>query len=153
MLQVEYKKDTQTELWITEGRGKQVFFNLLVKVFSKTPKMPPNVKVYTESKFDQHDSTVSFTNQFIKQVDYKKINSNHKTAATISIKNLTVLYNQYVRFQKLGRPKLAKHLKEILKRSNFSVVRTNKALAVQGIILHVEEFKRIFRYNPHELAQ
>ena len=152
MLQVEYNKDIGTEKWITEGHGKQVFFNLLVQVFSKTPKKPMNVQVYTNSKFDQHDSVMSFIKQFIQKVDYKKLNNIKKRAATVSIKNITLLYNQYVDFEKLGRPRLAKHLRESLKRYNYSVVKTRTALVIRGIILHVEKLKRIFHYKPNELA-
>ena len=114
--------------------------------------MPLNVKLYTDSKFDLDDSALSFVKEFVQEVRYESLRNNEKKAATVSIRYLTVLYNQYVEFAKLGRAKLAKHLRDTLKRLGYSVVRTKIAVVVRGIVLNIRKLKNIYIHNPIALG-
>ena len=127
-------------------------FPLLVVLFSNSPKMPRIVEIYTNSKFDQHDSALVFVKIFVQDIRYESLRSPEKKAVTVSIKNLTILHNQFIKYKKLGRPNLAKHLKNTLQRSNLSILKTKDAMVERGIVLNIEKLKLICQYNPIELS-
>ena len=149
----EYKKDPTTEQWIIDGDGKQVFFNLLVQVFCKNPKMPDAVKIYTRSKFNQQDTAFSFLKEYAKPHEFAGMSSYMKNIVTVTLKGLVKLYEQYVLFRKLGTPQLLKHMKFTLVKENYVLVKTNKAIIIRGIVFNTENLKVIFKYAPNELVQ
>ena len=126
---------------------------MLVKVFTKCPRLPGSVAVYTDSKFDNDDTTMSFVKQFVQKTIHESLNNRAKRAATVSIKKLTTLYSQYVYYEKLGIPKLAKHMKETLKRLGFNIVRTKSGVVVRGIVLNIAKLKRIYQQKQTELGE
>ena len=141
---VQYVKDISTEKWMTDGLGKQVFFNLLTQVFTMHPEMPINVKTFTFQQFDKQDSLLHFMNTFVQAIQFENLSMSKKKACTVSIKGICKLYTQYVAFERLPNAKLRKHIKNILVRKGFSIVKTKKALVVRGILLNVAKVKLIF---------
>ena len=76
-----------------------------------------------------------------------------KNIVTVTLKGLVKLYNRYLISAKAGRPRLLKHIKYMLIKEHYKVVRTKKALIVRGIVLNTEKLKVLFRDAAHELVQ
>ena len=125
---------------------------MLVEVFCKNPKRPKAVELYTNQKFDMHDSVLSFIRDIVQPHQYIGLSPELKKIVTINVKSLVVLYKQYVLFERLGIPKLFKHVKNTLIREKYTIVKSKKALVIRGLILNVEKLKEIFRYSPNELS-
>ena len=83
-------------------------------------------------------------NKFVQPIEFENLSSSKKKAVTISVKGIYNLYKQYVAFENLRKAKLRKHLKNILMRKRFLIVKTNKALVVRGILLNARKLKTIF---------
>ena len=90
--------------------------------------------------------------QFVQEVKVESLSIEAKRASTISIKNLTLLYYQFANFEKIGKVKLAKHFKYTLKRLSYTVIKTNQALVVRGIVLNIRKLKSIYINNPNLLS-
>ena len=151
-VQAEYKKDLETEEWIIKGDGKQIFFNLMIQLFTKSPKMPASVKRYTAYKFDQQDTVLIFVKDFLQPHNPQGLDQVKKNALTISIKSLMLLYKHYVKVEKLGKPVLTKHMKEMLKSRQYTIVKTNRAIVARGVLLNMRMLKLIYTKNPQELS-
>ena len=106
--------------------------------------MPINVKKFTSLQFDKQDSTLDFVSKIVQPIEYEKLPATKKKAVTVSVKGIYILYKQFVAFGHLGKVKLRKHLKNILLRQNFVIVKTRKAMVVRGILLNAEKLKLIF---------
>ena len=105
--------------------------------------MPINVKKFTSLQFDKQDSTLDFVSKIVQPIEYEKSPATKKNDVTVSIKGIYILYKQFIAFGHL-EVKLRKHLKNILVRQSFSIVKTRKAMVVRGILLNAEKLKLIF---------
>ena len=118
------------------------------KVFElKETARPSNaVKRSTSSKIIsvKQDSTLDFVSKIVQSVEYEKLSATQKKAVTVSVKGIYILYKHYVALEHLGKVKLCKHLKNMLVRRNFLIVKTRKAIVVRGILFNAEKLKLIF---------
>ena len=123
-----------------------------MQVFKKSPKIPPHVKKYTMQQFDHQDSLMSFLNEYTQPIAFENFTTKKRKAVSVSIKSLRLLYLKHVAFWNLGKPKLMKHLKNMLLRNKYNIVKTKKSLTVRGILLNIDKLTKIYQYQVNELS-
>ena len=146
-LPAEYPIDRQTENWIINGDGKQVFFNLLVQIFTTSQQVPAAVLKYTAEKFNHSDSTIRFVKEVLKPFSYSNQPNSLKKVLRLKILDIQKLYQEYCVYHKLGQPGKVKHLKETVLRYGYTVVRSKNGLEIKGVIVNTELILKIILGN------
>lgn len=138
-LQAEYPIDKITENWIVEENGKQVFFNLLFKVFGSVQPVPASVVKYSTEMFHQNDSLSNFIEEFLRPAEYESKSNNEKRALRLRLSEIYTLYTEYCSIEGLGIPQIQKKLKRKLTDNKLNVARGKHGLEVRGVLLNTEK--------------